>query len=702
MSEDEKEQESQHDGLTENHFDSERDATVNHSDKTLNHSDSDDDGGPGRGRTQAPTGYDVGGPIKVGALILGRYEVLSELGRGGMGVVYRCFDKIGGTEVAVKSLPPEVSHSEYDMEDVKDNYALVSKLVHQNIATYKTLEKDSEGDYYVVMEYVQGEELRRWMRRKRREGELTLETVLPVLRQVAEALDFAHHKKVIHRDVKPANVMVESDGTVKILDFGLAAQIRTSFSHVSNAVTGKSGTRQYMSTEQWRGQPQGAAADQYALAAMAYEMLGGRVPFDNEDPGVLREIVLKEQPPCIEEMPKSVNEALARGLAKDAKQRFASCLEFVSALEKAGKAEITETAQTAGKKEPVANVPPVVTPQPPPVQPPKVQPIARQPVEPPQGQPNAISQKSKQTQPSGNVHVKQLVIGLAVVMVVLGVGLVMLWEPREHHETANPSVTNTAEEAAETIATANQSVTESAGKGIEYKTINLPGGVELKMVKIKPGSFTNTDVNKTFTLTRDYWLGVYEVTQEQYKAVMGNNPSFNDKGGKYPVETVKWTDADAFCRKLNEKCEAQLPKGYRFDLPTEAQWEYACRAGTTTDYHFGNGIDSSKANYDHDGALSERIDRKDTTREVGSYQPNAGGLYEMHGNVMEWCRDWYDSDWSHNPETLAGMEISGERVLRGGGWRLLARGCRSAYRRSGAPSDGHNDLGFRVALVPVQ
>ena len=714
MSEDEKEQESQHDGLTENHFDSERDATVNRSDKTLNHSDSDDDGGFGRGRTQAPTGYDVGGPIKVGVLILGRYEVLSELDRGGMGVVYRCFDKIGGTEVAVKSLPPEVSHSEYDMEDVKDNYALVSKLVHQNIATYKTLEKDDDGDYYVVMEYVQGEELRRWMRRKRREGELTLETVLPILRQVAEALDFAHHKKVIHRDVKPANVMVESDGTVKILDFGLAAQIRTSFSHVSNAVTGKSGTRQYMSPEQWRGQPQGAAADQYALAAMAYEMLGGRVPFDNEDPGVLREIVLKEQPPSLEEMSKGVNEALARGLAKDAKQRFASCLEFVSALEKAGTARVTQIAQTAGKKEPVSNIPPVVTPQPPPVQPPKVQPIASPTVEPSEMQDVAAPQNVGQTQQAGDMWERRG----CLVSCWRGVKWILwkaIWPLRFSWRHWKISLTVLV-------------ALLLLGVIIRFAT-SLPEVPEL--VKVEAGSFMmgspeNEEGRRSYetqhrvTLTKDFWIGKYEVTQKQYKAIMGENPSYFwfHVRGDYPVEEVSWDDAMEYCRKLTERERraGRLQEGYEYSLPTEAQWEYAARGGNKSKGYKYSGSDylDEVRWYDWRGGRG--------THPVGEKKSNELGIYDMSGNVWEWCRDsceWKDGvvtdtygvvtdtygvvtdtykDGMVDPWNRSGSW----RVIRGGGWCDRAEYCRSVGRFSVAPSARGSILGFRLALVPVQ
>ncbi|MBQ7179300.1 MAG: serine/threonine protein kinase, partial [Victivallales bacterium] len=164
--------------------------------------------------------------FRVGDLIMGQYEVLEELGQGGMGVVYRCMDRVSGTEVAVKALPPELSHSADSMEDIRDNFQLVHSLIHQNIAACLTLAMDrSIGDYYLVMEMVSGRSLALWIRRRRREGTLSLEAALPILRQAALALDFAHRKHVMHRDVKPANIIVEDDGTVKVLDFGIAAQI---------------------------------------------------------------------------------------------------------------------------------------------------------------------------------------------------------------------------------------------------------------------------------------------------------------------------------------------------------------------------------------------------------------------------------------------------------------------------------------------
>ena len=274
------------------------------------------------------------GRFGIGDLILGRYKVLSELGQGGMGVVYKCFDEIAGIAIALKALPPELSHNTMEMEDVKENFQLVSKLVHQNIAISKNLERDNTtGNYYLIMECFEGEDLRRWIRGKRKDDPLTIETILPVIRQVAAALDYAHEQRIIHRDIKPGNIMIDAAGHVKVLDFGLAAQIHTSLTRVSMAYHGTSGTAPYMAPEQWRGRAQGAAADQYALAVMTYEMLAGHLPFESTDATVLREAVLNETAEPLQEIPAYAQQALERGMSKDPGDRFDSCSDFVSALE---------------------------------------------------------------------------------------------------------------------------------------------------------------------------------------------------------------------------------------------------------------------------------------------------------------------------------------------------------------------------------
>ena len=269
-----------------------------------------------------------------GDTILGRYTVVRELGEGGMGVVYQCLDIVGGVDVAVKGLPPEVSRNEDEMDDIRANYQIVRKLRHPNIAGVATLEKDAAaGDYYLVMDLAAGTTLKRWARRH---PDVGLDVKLAILRQVAAALDYAHAEKVIHRDVKPENVMVDDDGRVKVLDFGLAAQIRSSQSRTSNTVTSKGGTPGYKSPEQWLGRPQQAPADVYAFGVMAYWLFSGHLPFDGDDPVVLGHAVLSAPVGPIAGLPAYMNAALVKALAKAPDERFESCGEVVDALEGKG------------------------------------------------------------------------------------------------------------------------------------------------------------------------------------------------------------------------------------------------------------------------------------------------------------------------------------------------------------------------------
>jgi formylglycine-generating enzyme required for sulfatase activity len=229
--------------------------------------------------------------------------------------------------------------------------------------------------------------------------------------------------------------------------------------------------------------------------------------------------------------------------------------------------------------------------------------------------------------------------------------------------------------------------------------VQLPGGVPLEFRLIPAGTFLmgspaseakreDDEVQHEVTLTKAFYMGKYEVTQTQYRAVVGENPSLF-KGGRLPVELVSWNEAVAFCRKTSELT------GRRVRLPTEAEWEYACRAGTTTAYNTGDGITTDQANfYDSDNG---GVYRKQTV-DVGSFPPNAWGLYDMHGNVLEWCLDWYgDYDISKKIDPQ-GTASGFFRVLRGGGWFNDAGFCRSAYRIRFAPVHRLIIFGFRVVL----
>jgi formylglycine-generating enzyme required for sulfatase activity len=198
------------------------------------------------------------------------------------------------------------------------------------------------------------------------------------------------------------------------------------------------------------------------------------------------------------------------------------------------------------------------------------------------------------------------------------------------------------------------------------------------------------------TLTRGFWLGVYPVTQAQWCAVMGRNPSrpSRNQGDELPVINVSWDDCQEFCKTLTVR------DGKLHRLPTEAEREYACRAGTTTPFSFGEVITTEQANYDGNhtyGSGKRGENRREMTR-VGIFPPNAWGLYDMHGNVREWCADWYGKYSNAAVRDPAGPETGSDRVIRGGSWNSSPRRCRSAARGRQPPGDVRTNLGVRVVL----
>ena len=226
---------------------------------------------------------------------------------------------------------------------------------------------------------------------------------------------------------------------------------------------------------------------------------------------------------------------------------------------------------------------------------------------------------------------------------------------------------------------------EKSGKMATEKpkeiSFDLGRGVKMELVLIQPGSFMMGDdkgdaeekpVHKV-TISKPFYMGKFEVTQEQWQAVMGANPS-HFKGAKNPVDRVSWEACQTFIKKLNEKFAAS---GVTFALPTEAQWEYACRAGSSTrDTAFGDS-EAELAEYAwFEGNAGGK------THPVGQKKPNAWGLYDMHGNVWEWCADWYDGNYYKESPAIdpTGPTAVTSRVLRGGSWSDPAPYCRSSYR----------------------
>jgi formylglycine-generating enzyme required for sulfatase activity/serine/threonine protein kinase len=238
-------------------------------------------------------------------------------------------------------------------------------------------------------------------------------------------------------------------------------------------------------------------------------------------------------------------------------------------------------------------------------------------------------------------------------------------------------------------------------------TLDIGGGETMEFVRLPKGTFlmgapggepealAEEKPQRRVEISQDFYLGKYEVTQAQYKAVTGADPS-NFKGGRLPVEGVSWNDATGFCSTLSGRVKRKV------ELPTEAEWEYACRAGTTTPFHFGSKLNGDLANCDGNSPYGTEVKGadKETTVEVGSYPANPWGLHDMHGNVWEWCQDYYgpyDKIANLKDPFQSTKQFYASRVLRGGSCRYFARHCRSASRHGVTP-DYRLHNGFRVCF----
>ena len=270
-------------------------------------------------------------------------------------------------------------------------------------------------------------------------------------------------------------------------------------------------------------------------------------------------------------------------------------------------------------------------------------------------------------------------------------------------------------------------VFQLAGNDVALTVVDGPSAA-LDMVAIAPGTYQQgssvTPLSvapyynqgvfqpvRPVTISRPFWIGRFEVTQAQYQAVMGSNPSLF-QGPSYPnaaqrpVEQVTWNDAVAYCAAVtaSEQAAGRVPAGYVYRLPTEAEWEYCCRAGTTTEFHTGASLVCSQAKFrfsNHGNSFCTT--NPSQTAVVGGYLSNAWGLHDLHGNVWEWCLDAWDtwSNYAGGAATDPFVANGPYRILRGGGYSTSSHFCRSAYRIGEDPTFVYDVFGFRVVLAPI-
>jgi formylglycine-generating enzyme required for sulfatase activity len=582
---------------------------------------------------------------------LGGHRIWNVLGAGGMGVVFRASDPVLDREVAIKVMRPEVANSTHRLRFLREARA-TAQVEHENVVAIHQVGEE-RGVPFIVMPLLCGESLQTRLARERR---LTPAEATRIGREIALGLAAAHEKGVVHRDVKPANVWLEgAQRRVKILDFGLALSADVRLHTQPGALLGTPG---YLAPEQARGLRVDSRADLFALGCVLYEMLAGRAPFQGADVyEILHAVVSLEPEPIARacpDAPPALGELVAQLLAKRAEDRPAGAAEAARRLSPAP----AEAAR----------------PTPPP----------------------EMTAAPKAAGPRGRFGKRGLFVAGVVLAVVVAISsLVWLW-PKPHLDGGLLS------------GLSGPAPPEAPAE----PPPGAPGrnGIGMRFARIPAGSFVRKD-KKTVQITHDFHLGVYEVTQREWKAIMETNPSHFRKGGlgeaslkgregraiedtdEFPVECVSHDDATAFLARFNKREEATRG-AWEYRLPTEAQWEYACRGGTVTAFHFGDKCSAQDANCDCS------VDR---TCKVGSYPPNAYGLHDMHGNVQEWCADWYDPTYYARGPTrdpLGPPYHDGNRVFRGGCWNIAFGG--SADRFCTRWDTRQNNLGFRVALVPAR
>ena len=540
----------------------------------------------------------------------------------------------------------------------------LAKLKHRGIV--KVIETfEANGTSYYAMEYCGGGSLDALIAKR---GGLPEGEALRYFGQIAEALSYMHSQRMLHLDLKPGNVMLRTSGEAVLIDFGLSKQFNDKGEPESSTTIG-GGTPGYAPLEQANYREDSGklpvTMDVYALGGTLYKMLTG------ERPPVASDVLIEfpEQPLRDYKVSNNVITAIRRAMESKPHDRYQSVAAFAAALDCASEG-------TEPLPEPTPNPPdPKPTPVPEPVPAPTPQPE-------PEPEPEPEQPRRKWL---------PWVVGAAVAAIAFVA--VMLLQRGDNAQPAIdvPEELITAVTQGDTVAADEQPVQQVAQEPQrpvqqqpepEPEPTSAPEPVrphnnlpDIAMVYVSGGTFTMgatseqggdawDDEKPAHSVTLSgYYIGKYEVTQKLWKAVMGSNLS-NFKGDNLPVENVSWNDVQEFLRKLN----AMTGKNYR--LPTEAEWEYAARGGKNSSGYKYSGSNSIGNVAWFDGNSGSR------THAVGTKSPNELGIYDMSGNVWEWCQDWYGSYSSSSQRNPHGSNSGSDRVDRGGSWGSDTRNCR--------------------------
>ncbi len=581
--------------------------------------------------------------------MLGNYRLQECIGKGGMGQVFRAEHCRLHRVAAIKVLTPDLLRSEAARARFRREVTLLAGLQSPHIVAAQDA-GESDGRDYLVMEFVEGRNLADLVRDN---GPLPLQQTLAYLLQAARGLRDAHAAGIVHRDVKPANLLVDAAGVVKVLDMGLARVKGTPGAADLTAQDAVLGTAAYMAPEQALDiRAADGRADVYGLGCTLFYLLTGKPPYAGQ---TAMEVIVahREQP------------------IPSLRSARSDCPHALEALYRA----------MLGKK-------------------PEGRPVMEQ----------IIVRLERLLNPKARAPERRLRYGLAVaagLAACLLVVVALAFQPAGNNEREQPKKDG------------DSRVTVAPPVSVRPPTI--------EMLKIPAGKFwmgaSESDKNAfedekprhKVTITQPFLLANTKVTQAQYEEVMGVNPSAFSPGGRFkervkdldtrqhPVESISWLDAVRFCNRLSERHglapyyqidgkTVTIYGGTGYRLPTEAEWEYACRAGTDTLWSFGEKADDLDRYAWFDGNSGDR------THPVAGKKANPWGLFDIHGNVPEWCWDRHDAEYYKRSPTSdpPGGGTGDARVHRGGAWNALAAQTRSSSR------DGRGNAYAVLTLVGVR
>ena len=627
----------------------------------------------------------------------GKYRIIEKLGQGGFGITYLAENTLLEGKVAIKEFffkeycerddatchvtIPTTGNREI-VERFKQKFIKEAKTIfmlnHPNIVRIHDVFEEN-GTAYYVMEYVEGESLGDMVKRR---GAIPEAEALDYVKDVASALEYIHSKNINHLDIKPGNLMKrKEDGRIIVIDFGVAKQYDavTSEGTTNTPVgisLGYSPMEQYSKNGVQTFSPQ---SDVYALATTLFKLLTGNTPPESIK---IPECGL----PVAELQEKHVSRSVIFAIAmamKGCHERTQSIAEFVGNLDSDATVVIPDPAEAERKRKEAEEKAAKERAEAERKRKEAGEKAAKERAEAERKRKEAEEKAAKE---KVEAERKRKILWTAVVILVVAIvaGLLMI-------------LSQNGAGVSGVVPKASYSNGVLTVNGIKYNMVWVEGGTFRMGATSDQGSDARDDEKPVHSVTLSgYYIGKTEVTQELWEAVMGTNPS-EFKGDDLPVECVNWDDCQDFIRKLNALT------GQNFRLPTEAEWEFACRGGNNSrgyKYSGSNCIDDVAWYGDNSGIkFLEVFDQiRQKTHSVATKLPNELGIYDMTGNVFEWCADWYGEYGSGAQTNPKGPYDGASRVNRGGGWSSFEGDCRSSRRINDSPGFRFCCLGLRLSL----